>query len=184
MTQWYSLWFGVRVIPEILFSFQRYMGLGFPLHCPFNQIAVPGLTLYPTFFYPFLKLGMERYRRIFNFLDFYLLGFVIKFVLICSFVHLFIYSHLFRAAPVAFGGSQARGPFGAVASGLYHSHSNTGSESCLWPTSQFTAHWILNPLSKARDWTCAFIDASWMCFCWAMTETPILYFRHISSNLA
>ena len=34
---------------------------------------------------------------------------------------------LFRAAPVAYGGSQARGPVGAAAAGLHHSHSNAGS---------------------------------------------------------
>ena len=34
----------------------------------------------------------------------------------------------FRAAPVAYGGSQARGHIGAVAGGLHHSHSNTESE--------------------------------------------------------
>jgi len=35
---------------------------------------------------------------------------------------------LFRATPMAYGGSQARGPIGAVAAGLRHSHSNTRSE--------------------------------------------------------
>ena len=35
---------------------------------------------------------------------------------------------VFRAVPVAYGGSQARGQFGAVAAGLYHSHSNARSE--------------------------------------------------------
>ena len=34
----------------------------------------------------------------------------------------------FRAAPVACGGSQAKGPIGAVAAGLHQSHSNTRSE--------------------------------------------------------
>ena len=33
-----------------------------------------------------------------------------------------------RAAPVAYGGSQARGLMGAVAVGLCQSHSNAGSE--------------------------------------------------------
>ena len=33
----------------------------------------------------------------------------------------------FRAAPSAYGGSQARGLTGAVASVLHHSHSNLGS---------------------------------------------------------
>ena len=34
---------------------------------------------------------------------------------------------LFRAAPKAYGGSQARGSIGATAATLHHSHSNTGS---------------------------------------------------------
>ena len=36
-------------------------------------------------------------------------------------------------------GSQARGQMGATAAGLCHSHSNSGSELCLWPTSQLRA---------------------------------------------
>ena len=39
--------------------------------------------------------------------------------------YLFIY---FRAAPMAYGVSQARGQIGAVDAGLGHSHSNTRSE--------------------------------------------------------
>ena len=46
---------------------------------------------------------------------------------------------LFRTAPAAYGGSQARGPIGAVATGLSQSHSNAGSEPCLGPTPQLTA---------------------------------------------
>ena len=41
--------------------------------------------------------------------------------------------------PVANGGSQARGPVGAAAAGLYHSHSNTRSEPHLPPTPQLMA---------------------------------------------
>ena len=44
-----------------------------------------------------------------------------------------------RAAPVAYGGAQARGPIGAVAASLRHSHSNRGSEPHLRPTPQLTA---------------------------------------------
>ena len=43
------------------------------------------------------------------------------------------------AAPAAYGGSQARGPIGAVATGLHQSHSNAGSEPRLQPTPQLTA---------------------------------------------
>ena len=35
----------------------------------------------------------------------------------------FLFFCLFRAAPAAYGGSQAKGPIGAVAPGLSHSHS-------------------------------------------------------------
>ena len=38
---------------------------------------------------------------------------------------------LFRAAPAAYGGSQARGQMGATAASLHHSHSNEGSKPCL-----------------------------------------------------
>ena len=46
----------------------------------------------------------------------------------------------FRAAPVAYGGSQARGWIGgAVAASLCHSHSNVGSRLRLQPTPQLMA---------------------------------------------
>ena len=32
--------------------------------------------------------------------------------------------------------------------------------------------WILNPLSKARVWTCILVDTSQIHFCWAMMGTP------------
>ena len=44
-----------------------------------------------------------------------------------------------RAAPTPCGGSQGRGPIGAVAAGLSQSHSNTVSEPRLQPTPQHTA---------------------------------------------
>ena len=52
--------------------------------------------------------------------------------LLCSFL-------LFRAASAACGGSQARGPIGAIATGLYHSHSNARSEPHLGPAPQLMA---------------------------------------------
>ena len=45
---------------------------------------------------------------------------------------------LFRAARTAYGGSEARGPTRAVATGLLHSHSNAGSKPGL--LSYTTAH--------------------------------------------
>ena len=51
----------------------------------------------------------------------------------------FFFFCLFRAAPAAYGGSQARGLIGAVAAGLRQSHSNVGSKPSLQPASQLTA---------------------------------------------
>ena len=67
--------------------------------------------------------------------------FVSKLTLIC-FVCLFVCFYLFAiswAAPAAYGGSQARGRIGAVATGLRQSHSNAESEPRLQPTLQLTA---------------------------------------------
>ena len=44
-----------------------------------------------------------------------------------------------RAAPEAYGGSQARDRMGAVAAGLHQNHSNSGSEPRLQPTPQLTS---------------------------------------------
>ena len=46
---------------------------------------------------------------------------------------------LFRATPMAYRGSQDRGPIGAVATSLCQSHRNAGSELLLQPTPQLTA---------------------------------------------
>ena len=55
-----------------------------------------------------------------------------------SFFFLFLFC-LFRAAPMAYGGSQARGYIGAIAAGLRHSHSNAKSNPWLQPTPRLTA---------------------------------------------
>ena len=60
--------------------------------------------------------------------------------LLYLFIYLFIYLFAFsRAALTAYGGSQARGPIVAVASGLHQRHSNAGSKLCLQPTPQLMA---------------------------------------------
>ena len=53
-----------------------------------------------------------------------------------SFFLFFFFFCLFRAIPTAYGSSQARGQIRAIAAGLHHSHSNVGSEPCLWHTPQ------------------------------------------------
>ena len=68
------------------------------------------------------------------------------FILVFVFLFVIIIFCLFafsRAAPAAYGGSQARGRIGAVATGLYQSHSNSGSTPLLQPTPQLTA--MLDP---------------------------------------
>ena len=57
----------------------------------------------------------------------------------------FFFFFFFRAAPAAYGASQARGQTGATAAGIHHSS---------WQSQ------ILNPLNKARDGTCVLMDAS------------------------
>ena len=57
-----------------------------------------------------------------------LLGLKIDRFLKTCFFFFFFFFCLFRVIPEAYGGSQARGPTGAVAAGLHHNHSNVGSE--------------------------------------------------------
>ena len=60
----------------------------------------------------------------------------------CLLFFFFFISGLFRAAPMAYGNSQARGQIGAVAAGLHHSHSHVGSarsKPSLRPTWKLTA---------------------------------------------
>ena len=62
-----------------------------------------------------------------------------------SFLFLFFFFFFlvfFRAVPAACGGSPARGPFGAAAAGLHHSHSNTGS----------LIHWVRPGIEPASSW--------------------------------
>ena len=53
---------------------------------------------------------------------------------VCARMHV-----LFRAAPVAYGGTQARGQIAATAAGLQHSRSNAGSKPYKQPVPQLTA---------------------------------------------
>ena len=50
----------------------------------------------------------------------------------------FFFCLFFRAAPVVYGGSQARGYIRAVAASLYHSLNNAGSKPDLQPTPELT----------------------------------------------
>ena len=61
-----------------------------------------------------------------------------------------LFLSFFRAAPVAYGGSQARGLIGAVAAGLCQSHSNARSKPRLQPTPQFTATSDPSPTERGQ----------------------------------
>ena len=65
---------------------------------------------------------------------------------------LLFYFCLFTAAPAAHGGSQARGPIGAAAAGLRHSHSHARSEPHLRPTPQLTATPDPGPTERGQGW--------------------------------
>ena len=83
----------------------------------------------------------------------------------------FILFCLFRTASTAFGSSQARGPIGAAAASLCHSHSNARSEPQLWLTPQLKTP--LRPgIEPSSTWTLAgfAITEPW----WELLETDIL----------
>ena len=54
----------------------------------------------------------------------------------CIYFFFFVFS---RATPASYGGSQARGPIGAIAAAVCQRHSNGGSEPRLQPAPQLTA---------------------------------------------
>ena len=45
-------------------------------------------------------------------------------------------------------------------------------------------HWILNPLNKARDWTCILMDTRWVHSHWATMGAPPTFFSCLSSFLS
>jgi len=89
--------------------------------------SFPLLSLLPrrgdwclAFLWPLFKMSINR---------------LIQRVLFCLFVFAISW-----AAPAAYGGSQARGGIGAVATGLRQSHSNSGPKPCLRLTPQLTTY--------------------------------------------
>ena len=67
--------------------------------------------------------------------------------------YFFVFFAISLATSLAYGGSQARGPIGAVATGLQQSHSNAGTEPHLQLHHSSQQRWIINPLCKAGDRT-------------------------------
>ena len=60
----------------------------------------------------------------------------------------------FRAAPAAYGSSQARDRMKATAASLHHGHSNTGSEPHLWlnSTARSLTHWARSGIEPESSW--------------------------------
>ena len=81
----------------------------------------------------------------------------------CKTFFCFLFFWLFRAAPLAYGGSQARGCIGAAAA--YTTAIATPDPSCVCDLQHSSRQRrIRNPLSKTRDRTCVLMDASQICF--------------------
>ena len=70
---------------------------------------------------------------------------------------LLLFFLLFRATLVACEVSQARGPIGAPAAGLQHSHSSAGSELHLWPIPQLMATLDPYPTEQGQGLTSWFL---------------------------
>ena len=70
----------------------------------------------------------------------------------------------FRAAPALDGGSQVRGRIRAAAASPYATARAALDPSCVCELHHRSwQHWILNPLSDARDRTHMLLGASWVC---------------------
>ena len=81
-------------------------------------------------------------------------------IFLVSFSFSFFFS---SAAPAAYGSSQSRGLIGVVATGLHHSHSNWDLSRICDLHHSSRQCWILNPLSKVRDWTCNLVIPGRIC---------------------
>ena len=102
------------------------------------------------------------------------------------------YFLLFRAAPEAYGGSQAKSQTGATAASLCHSH-RIQDLSCVCDLHHSSLqHLILNQLREAKDQTCNLMVTNRIHFRCATMGTPIflptyvlmkiLFSRKISST--
>ena len=89
----------------------------------------------------------------------------------CLLIHSHFFLAFFRAAPLAYGSSQAGGRIVASAVSLGHSHSNATSESGTYTTAHGNAgsltYWVRPGIEPATSWILVvFIN------CWATKETP------------
>ena len=69
-----------------------------------------------------------------------------------QFILFYLFFVFSRAAPAAYGDSQAKGLIGAIAAGLCHSHSNVVSKPRLRPTPQLMATLGTQPTEQGQRW--------------------------------
>ena len=108
---------------------------------------------------------------------FYRLG-IVGFLKASSHQVKFFFFSFFRAVLMAYVNSQARGQIGAATAG-------PATATATWdPSHVCDFHHssqqlpILNPLGKARDWTCILIDTRQVRYHWTMTGTSITWNVH------
>ena len=99
-------------------------------------------TFFTDWFYTFIFSGELQKHLVMLYVNYIYTIYIIT----LTYLHM-----LFRATPMAYGNSQARGRIGAGAASLCHSHSNAGSEHICDIHRSSQPSQILNPQSKARD---------------------------------
>ena len=103
-----------------------------------------------------------------------------------KYIYIYFVFCLFKAAPAAYGGSQARDLIRATAASLCQSHGRPDPSHICNPHHSSRQCQILNPLIEARDRTCNLMIPSRICFHCPTDRTPkiwkILMF-HISASV-
>ena len=99
-----------------------------------------------------------------------------------NFIFLFLFFFLFRAIPMAYGSSQARGQIENASTSL---HRPTAMQDTSCVCNPHHSSWqcqILDPLSEARDQKHVLMNTSWVCFFCATTGTPRILKRETLSQ--
>ena len=121
------------------------------------------------------KLHVYTHTHVYIYMYRYM--YIWKYIYILTDIHVYIctlFFCLFRAEPMAYENSQARGRIRAAAASLYTTATATWDPSHLCNLyHRSRQHWILNPLSKARNQTCVLMDTSQIRFHWTVMGTPI-----------
>ena len=116
-------------------------------HQILNPRARPGIEPKTSWF--LVRFISAEPRWEFTGAFFYSLYFLLDFIYLFTYL-LTVFLPFSRAAPTAYGGSQARGLIWAVATGLCQNHSIVGSEPSLLPTPQLTATPDPQPIEQGQ----------------------------------